>query len=67
MMQIRHSDNLKYRCSDMGNCVIFRVLIVFNCSRSIFLMQEMRKNVGFMHFLLHSEQKMQILQNVCKS
>ena len=54
MMQIRHSDNLKSRCSNMGNCVVFRVQIVFFCTRSIFFEAG---NVRFMHFLYFSEQK----------
>ena len=42
----------------MGICIIFPVQIVFFlCSCSIFLRQELQKNVRFMHFLYYSDQK----------
>ena len=57
MMQIRHSDNLRSRCSNTGNCIIFRVQIVPFAAVQFFEAGNAKKFVGSMHFLLYSEQE----------
>ena len=46
MMQIKHSDKIKSRCSYVGNCVIFPVQIVFFyiLSRKMQILQDFRKS-----------------------
>ena len=68
MMQIRHSYNLRSRCCNMGNCIIFRVQIVFSFAAvQLFEAGNAKKNVRFMHFCNILSRKMQILQDFCKS
>ena len=50
MTQIRHSEKL--RCCNMGNCIIFRVQIVFSFAAVHFFEAGNAKNVRFIHFFV---------------